>query len=388
MNRLLFVFTLFVGAALLPGCKMDNATRSSLGEADGHWKAGKKAEAVAIYKKLAETSFPIGISENERAKMFQRVVEFDLEQGDFASAKSYLDQAEKEKVRLPREVTQSLKSREKEAQAKKEAADREATAQAEREKKEAVRQADQEKKRQAEIVAQKKKLEQVPDLLRRLKDENAQVRAIAASELAQIKPLPAGGLEILLVAVNDNGDPLSLAIRLSAIKALGNCESTDNSLKTLEALLADENIAVQSAAMQTLKELGKAGLPGVTKALAHPNLLIRGQAARILADAGDAARKSVPDLVKAMKDEQEEGTRVWMAGAILKLDPDEPAPIAVLIKALDPGRAVATRKTAAEFLAEAGPRAKAAIPALVAIVKIGAADEATAARTALEKIKK
>jgi hypothetical protein len=80
-------------------------------------------------------------------------------------------------------------------------------------------------------------------------------------------------------------------------------------------------------------------------------------------------------------------TRIWLAGAIVKLDPEEPAPIPVLIKALDPGRVVATRKTAAEFLAEAGPRAKAAIPALEAVVMSGNAAEATAARKAMEKIK-
>jgi HEAT repeat protein len=140
--------------------------------------------------------------------------------------------------------------------------------------------------------------------------------------------------------------------------------------------------------MQALKELGQAGLPSITKALAHPNPLIRGQAARILADSGEAGKKSVPNLLKAMKDEQEEMTRVWMAGAIVRLDPDEPAPIPVLIKVLDPGRAIATRKTAAEFLAEAGPRAKEAIPSLEAIVRSGDAAEATAARKALERIKK
>jgi hypothetical protein len=80
-------------------------------------------------------------------------------------------------------------------------------------------------------------------------------------------------------------------------------------------------------------------------------------------------------------------TRIWLAGAIIKLDPEEPAPIPVLMKSLDPGRAIATRKTAAEFLGEAGPRAKAAIPALEAMVKDGNAAEATAGRKALEKIK-
>jgi HEAT repeat protein len=388
MKRLLLVLMLLVGAAVLPGCKFDNTTRSSLGEADRLWNEGKKAEAAAIYKKLAEKDFPVGIGSDERAKMFQRLVEFDLEQDDLASAKSYLDQAAKEKVTLPREVAQNLKSRESQIAAKKKAAEREAAAQAEREKKEAAQKAEQEKKRHAEAAALKKKLEQVHDLLRRLKDENGQVRAIAASELAQTKPLPAEALEPLLAAVNDNGDPLSLAIRLSAIKALGNCEPSDKSLKALEALLADETIAIQTAAMQALKELGRAGLPGITKALAHPNPLIRGQAARMLAESGEAGRKSVPDLLKAMNEEQEEGTQVWMAGAIIKLTPEEPAPIPVLIKALDPGRAVATRKTAAEFLAEAGPRAKAAIPALEAMLTKGNAAEATAARKALEKIKK
>jgi hypothetical protein len=89
-----------------------------------------------------------------------------------------------------------------------------------------------------------------------------------------------------------------------------------------------------------------------------------------------------------MKVEQEEMTRIWLAGAIVKLDSEEAAPIPVLIKGLDPGRAVATRKTAAEFLAEAGPRAKAAIPALEAVMRSGDAAEVTAARKALEKIRK
>jgi HEAT repeat protein len=363
-------------------------TRSRLAEADRLWAEGQKAEAVALYKKHAEKDLSV-ISNEDRAKLFQRLVEYDLEQGDIASAKAHLDKAGKEKVNLPSDLHQKIVDRESQLageRSKKKAAGREAAAQAEREKKEAAQKAEQEKKRHAEAAALKKKLEQVPDLLRRLKDENGQVRAIAASELAQTKPLPAEALEPLLGAVSDGGD-LSLAIRLSAIKALGNCEPSDKSVKALEALLADETIAIQTGAMQALKELGKAGLPSITKALAHPNPLIRGQAARILSESGEAGKKSVPDLLRTMKDEQEEGTRVWMAGAILKLDPDEPAPIPVLIKALDPGRAVATRKTAADFLAVAGPRAKAAIPALEAMLTKGNAAEATAARKALEKIK-
>jgi HEAT repeat protein len=365
-------------------------TRSRLAEADRLWAEGQKAEAVALYKKHAEKDLSV-ISNEDRAKLFQRLVEYDLEQGDIASAKAHLDKAGKEKVKLASDLPQKILDREGQLaaeRAKKEAAEREAAAQAERERKEAALKAEQERKRQAELTAVKKKLEQLPDLLRRLKDENAQVRAIAASELAQIKPLPAEALEPLLCAVNDSGDSLSLAIRLSAIKALGNCEPSDKSLKTLEALLADETIAIQTGAMQALKELGKAGVPAVTKALAHPNPLIRGQAARILSEADEAGKKSVPHLLKAMKDEQEEMTRVWLAGAIVRLDPDEPAPIPVLIKGLDPGRAIATRKTAAEFLAEAGPRAKEAIPALEAMLKSGNAAEAVAARKALEKIKK
>jgi HEAT repeat protein len=366
-----------------------SGVRSRLAEADRLWTEGQKAEAVKVYQKHADEDLRV-IYGDDRVKVFQRLVEYDLEQGDIASAKAHLDKAAKQKVILPPDVAQRVQDREGQLaaeRAKKVAADREEAAQAGQERKEAAQKAEQEKKRQAEAAALKKKLEKVPDLLRRLKDENGQVRALAASELAEIKPLPPEALEPLLVAVNDSGDLLSIAIRTSAIKALGNCDPSDKSVKALEALLNDETIAVQTAALQALKESAKSGLPAVTKALAHPNPLIRGQAARILADSGEAGKKSVPDLLKAMKEEQEEGTQVWMAGAIVKLDPEEPAPIPVLTKALDPGRAAATRKTAAEFLAEAGPRAQAAIPALEAMVKGGNAAEATAVRKALEKIK-
>lgn len=365
-------------------------TRSSMAEGDQLWAEGQKAEAVAVYKKLAEKDLFV-MGGEDRVKLFQRLVEYDLEQGDIASAKAHLDKAGKEKVKLPDDLPQKLQEREGQLaaeRAKKDAEEREAAAQAERDRKEAAQKAEQEKKRQAEAAAHKKRLEQVPDLIRRLKDENGQVRALAASELAQIKPLPAEALEPLLNAVNDSGDPLSLPIRMSAIKALGNCEPSDRSVKALEALLNDEIIAVQTAALQALKELGKSGLPAITKALAHPNPLLRGQAARTLGESGEAGKRFLPDLLKALKDEQEEMTRIWLAGAVVRLDPEEAAPIPVLIKGLDPGRAAATRKTAADFLAEAGPRAKTAIPALEVMVRSGDAAEATAARKALEKIKK
>jgi HEAT repeat protein len=233
-------------------------------------------------------------------------------------------------------------------------------------------------------------LEQVPDLIRRLKDENGKVRAVAAAGLAEIKPLPPEALEALLITVKETGDPLSDIIRISAVKALGNCDPGDGrAVKALtEGMLTDEAGAVQVLALQALKGMGRTGIPGIAKALTHSSPQMRNMAAFDLGRAGKDAKPSFPDLLKAMKDEQDDQTRIMMAGAALRLDPDEPSPIPVLIKGLDPGRDRIGRRIAADYLAEAGPRAKAAIPALEAMLTSSDPADVRVAKKALEKIKK
>lgn len=135
----------FLFALLLPAC----SGGAKMAEADRLWEEGKKAEAVAVYKAMAEKNLPT-LGSKGREKVFQRLIEYDLEQGDIASAKAHLAKAGKEKVKLPPDLTQKVQDGEAQLAAKKEAEEREKAAQVEREKKEVAEKAEQVKKQRAE----------------------------------------------------------------------------------------------------------------------------------------------------------------------------------------------------------------------------------------------
>lgn len=88
---LLFCF-LCCGLAAFMGQRAGQERRRDIEEAHRLWTAGDKAEAVAKYKKHIDDGVSL-IEEKERPTVFQRVIEFDVEQGDTSSARRYVEKA-------------------------------------------------------------------------------------------------------------------------------------------------------------------------------------------------------------------------------------------------------------------------------------------------------
>src|SRR2546425_360712 len=71
--------------------------RNALAGADGQWDAGGKAGAVERYRgRLGSNSR--SLKEGDKARVYGRVIDFDMERGDTESAKALLAEAVKKKV--------------------------------------------------------------------------------------------------------------------------------------------------------------------------------------------------------------------------------------------------------------------------------------------------
>lgn len=127
----------------------------------GHklWDDGKKTEAVAKYKEaLPDNPKDVRFREEDRPKVFQRIIEFDLEKGDEASAKKFIERAVSNKVTL---AMDNEKAKALVTQIEREMADREAAAKAKKEADEKVAAESKSKEEDAAAkAAQEKKQEQ------------------------------------------------------------------------------------------------------------------------------------------------------------------------------------------------------------------------------------
>src|SRR4051794_17738375 len=68
------------------------SARKQLAAANRDWDAGRKADAVSKYKSIIESDLP-AIPKGERSLVFQRVIEFEIEQGQTESARSFIEKA-------------------------------------------------------------------------------------------------------------------------------------------------------------------------------------------------------------------------------------------------------------------------------------------------------
>ncbi|MBX9582946.1 MAG: cell envelope integrity protein TolA [Gemmataceae bacterium] len=101
------------------------ATKKSLDEADRLWAAGQKAEAVAKYKEVIDGGVS-SVDQSRRPTVFQRVVEYEAEQGNTSAAKQYIQKAETYNVALASDAPAAKKllaeaKAEKDAEKQKEA---------------------------------------------------------------------------------------------------------------------------------------------------------------------------------------------------------------------------------------------------------------------------
>jgi hypothetical protein len=75
--------------------------RKKLQEANQRWDADQKADAVGMYKAIIERDGFHLSTEVERPIVYKRVIEYELEQGNAESAKSFVEKAFDKQVELP-----------------------------------------------------------------------------------------------------------------------------------------------------------------------------------------------------------------------------------------------------------------------------------------------
>lgn len=193
-------------------------------EANRSWTAGEKAEAVRFYKHHLVNANSLAQAA-DRPTMFERVIEYEIEQGNTASAKGFIDMAESQKVRLS---LNEPRARELLAEVQKERADRVAAvaARKERERQEKIAAVELKKKQQQEIEAAeqqeriaaadlKKKERLEREAAEREREEKERQDRIAAAELKKKERLANEAAELAKKEAEEKAER-DMAIVLSA----------------------------------------------------------------------------------------------------------------------------------------------------------------------------
>jgi HEAT repeat protein len=240
----------------------------------------------------------------------------------------------------------------------------------------------------------------VPDLLKALKDESPDVRLQVARTLVRLHP-PSGREAIgVLVAIFAQQSPER---NDQAVEILG--QIGEAGVPALSEALADQSPPVRAGAARSLGKIGppaRRAVPGLTAALKDPEESVRAAAAEALGQIGPLARKAVPGLLARLKDEKP-FVRMKAAGALWEVDRRTRETIPVLIQALAGdrekyeadrtlgrmGEAAVTplvqalgdknfivRRGAIETLGHIGPAAEPAVPVLRAALHVGQTREA------------
>jgi len=83
------VIVIWFGSVIMSGM----ATQGKVEEANELWLKGQREEAITLYREALSSDFITDIAREDRPLVFQRVVEFDVANGDLSSAKQYIARA-------------------------------------------------------------------------------------------------------------------------------------------------------------------------------------------------------------------------------------------------------------------------------------------------------
>jgi HEAT repeat protein len=210
--------------------------------------------------------------------------------------------------------------------------------------------------------------EDVPPLVKALREGGKRSQAEAAEELGLIGPAATDALAALWEA--SKGDA---RVRVSVTLALARIDPKEEAaaVPALAAALKDGAAEVRAAAAAALGELGSSGgkaVPELTRALGDGDLTVRWAAADALGQIGPGAKAAVPALLEAFKSEHA-SVRALAAQALGEIgrEGDAKAAVPALVQGLrDPERQA--RRQAAWALAKLGaagtPEAKEAVKVL------------------------
>ncbi len=198
--------------------------------------------------------------------------------------------------------------------------------------------------------------EAVPALIAALKDDRPEVVSAACLVLGQVGD--AGTVPPLLAAFRSSRDEIAKA----AGWALWNLGPTVPVIVPALIPLAKGTEKESLHARALLVSIGSFAVPALTAALRDDEATVRRMAAEVLGLIGPVARESVPALAGLLKDTTP-AVALAAALALAQIDPTRAREaVPRLADSLD-------TPTAVEALAEIGPDARAAVPALIAALK-------------------
>jgi HEAT repeat protein len=220
----------------------------------------------------------------------------------------------------------------------------------------------------------------VPNLIAVLNRHQApaSLRSEAAFALGRIGELSAAIVPALSAALKDN----KMEVREQAAEALGWIGSpAREAAPALVAALKDEELKVVRRACQALSSIGDAeAAPALLELFRSDRAEVAGAAGRALWGLGPKADSVVPALLTSAQGpiDKSDAARNLLASFGSRLVP-------VLVKTLSDDQA-ARREAAADVLGRIGPPARAAVPALLALLKDKSAAAALTAAMALSHI--
>ena len=207
--------------------------------------------------------------------------------------------------------------------------------------------------------------EAVVELVARLKDENPQVRQVAARALAALPPAPELVIPIWEEAMKD-ADAKTVYHALDALATLG-----EPAVPRMVGLLETHD-QLRVEVTYVLGQMGPAAAPAtdaLAKLVADEDLQLATEAALALGKIGPAAKDAVPALIAALEAEGEKNAHAIIL-ALGKIGPGAAAAEPMVLKAMeseDKALAVIAAGTFMDIQSTASPEAAAkAVPVLVA----------------------
>ena len=211
----------------------------------------------------------------------------------------------------------------------------------------------------------------VPALCKMSRESDVELRRFAVGALGKIGPEAHGAVTELIERLQDS----DWKIRGSAIWALGSIGSdAKDSVPVLIALLKGMNEEARAPAIWALGKIGrnsKAAIPALIESAKTDRE--HGLAAEALGRIGSDAKPAVPILLELL-DQSTAQARIRIALAHWRITGHEETAVKVLSAALADKQS-SVRCDAAEALGEMGSRAKAAIPALIAMAKMNRGED-------------
>jgi HEAT repeat protein len=216
------------------------------------------------------------------------------------------------------------------------------------------------------------------ELVTALRHGDKCVRREAVWALARIGPEAGPAVFALAKSLRDLDSP----VRKGAARAIGQIgkEAARTAIPLLIDALKNSDLLFCRLVAWALGKIGAPAVPALMRALNHPDKYVRREAAWALGQIGAESQSAIGILITILKSPCSAGSP--SGGPARKADPDQKTELVFLT----PIRDATLRAYAARALGQIGPEARAAIPALTAVLADPNDKVAAAAAGALDRI--